>query len=714
MHSSSPKTQPLLVELLTEELPPLALQKLDQAFADGLAQILASHHLLADGCQLRSFATPRRLAVLFDKVLEQAPDQAYTERLMPAHIGLSDGGSITPALARRLVSKGLEHVTAADLTVESDGKQDFVFYRGTATGSRLGEGLQQALDHTLTHLPIPKVMRYQLDNGDSVRFVRPAHGLLALWGDQVIPVHALGLSADRQTSGHRFAGLKHLRLPRAEQYEDLLRSQGQVVASFAQRRAMIATQLYQQAQACGASLGDDPAVDALLDEVTALVELPSVYVGQFDPAFLDVPAECLILTMRLNQRYFPLFHATTGELANQFLIVSNMALSDPTNIIEGNERVVRPRLADAQFFFETDLQTSLGDQVATLKNSIYHNRLGSQYERMQRVRTTAGWLAEKLGANVPDSRRAAELAKADLNSAMVGEFPELQGIMGSHYAAHGHESTAVVQALRHQYDLRLPAIDGRTDLVTAVLFMAERVETLLGIWGIGQKPTGERDPFGLRRAALGLISAFEQLTEQGYLDATDNQALGLTALLDQAMQTFSPGTLAGDTVTEVHDYIIERYRNQLQQQHDRHVVDAVLAVAPPLHQITARIQACTAFSTQPEASSLTAANKRVSNILRRASDIPAQIQPDLLVEPAEQKLAGLLDKLAPEAAEQLAAGNFAANLTTLAGLRDAVDGFFDQVMIMSDDESLKQNRLTLLARLQTMMNQVADISRLAS
>lgn len=706
--------RPLLIELLTEELPPRALQKLGQAFAEGIRNTLDEHDLLASGCTITDYATPRRLAVLLSAVLPQAPDREYTEKLMPARIGLSDNGSITPALAKRLAAKGLQHVTASDLITESDGKQDYLFVKGAATGALLKDGLQAALDYALTHLPIPKVMRYQLADGSSVRFVRPAHGLIALWGDQIIDVHALGLSAGRHTAKHRFMGDRaDLSIPDASQYERLMQDTGHVITSFTKRRDLISRELHTQAQALGSTIGDSPETLALLDEVTALVEHPSVYVGEFDTEFLRVPPECLILTMRLNQKYFPLFDPDTNALTHRFLIVSNMAVKDPSHIIEGNQRVVRPRLADAQFFFDTDRKTPLAERVDALKNSVYHNKLGSQFDRLQRVQATAAHLAEQLGADVTLSERAAYLAKADLGSSMVAEFPELQGIIGAYYAQYDDEDAAVVAAIKGQYRLRIEAPVDDASIVSTILFIADRIETLTGIWGIGLLPTGERDPFGLRRAALGIISAYEQLTAGGYLSVADSSRLNLRAVLDFAAEQFPPGVLNEDTVAQVSDYIYERYRNQLIQHHDRLTVDAVLGVNPPLHQVHARIDACTRFASQPEAISLAGANKRVANILRRAETDIAAVNPDLLHETAEQELARQISVLRPKAQKQLDAGDFAGNLATLARSSGAVDDFFDDVMIMADDPAVRANRLALLHDLHELMNQVADISRLA-
>ncbi len=708
-----PQSRPLLVELFTEELPPKALQRLGQAFAEGLRSALAQHHLLAEECTTRPLATPRRLAALFDAVLGQAPEQHYTEKLMPAKIGLTPEREMTPALQKKLQAKGLAHLGVDDLVIESDGKQDYLYARGVAAGETLQAGLQKALDQAIAQLPIPKVMRYQLADGvTSVRFVRPAHRLAALWGNDVVPVEALGLAAGRLTEGHRFMSQGTIEITSAETYESQLLEQGSVVASFEARRADILQQLQQQAALLNATIGNDPEVEALLDEVTALVEHPTVYVGEFDEAFLRVPPECLILTMRLNQKYFPLFEPNTGRLTHRFLIVSNMRVADPSNIIEGNQRVVRPRLADAQFFFETDRRIPLAERVPQLATSVYHNKLGSVLQRVERIRRIATHIADQLGLDAAVADRAALLAKADLNSNMVGEFPELQGIMGAYYAEADGEAPEVVEAIRGQYRIRLDAPVTPATLAATVLFMAERLEVLVGIWGIGLVPTGERDPYALRRAALGLISAYEQLAAGGQLAITDHGTLRLHDLLEFAASTFEPGTLAQNTTAEVASFIYERYRNQL-GSYDRNVVEAVLALAPPLHQVLARINACAAFAERPEAASLAAANKRITNLLKKADSEIGEIDAGKLGEPAEQALAARIQELAPVAREQFRKGDFNASLATLAGTREAVDAFFNDVMVMAEDPDVRRNRLALLQTLHRSMNEVADIARLA-
>ncbi|RYF41146.1 MAG: glycine--tRNA ligase subunit beta, partial [Comamonadaceae bacterium] len=381
-----------------------------------------------------AYATPRRLAVHIAHVHAQAPDQDYAERLMPVKVGLTADGQATPALQKKLAAKGWEDMDVAQLARESDGKQDYLVARGTAPGALLANTLQDALLASIAGLPIPKVMRYQLDDGvTTVRFVRPAHSLIALFGSEVIGVQALGLTAGRRTHGHRFLCSDSLDIESPDTYVRQLADQGHVIASFTERRDNISAKLAQQAAALGGTIGESDEARDLLAEVTALVEWPVVYVGRFEEQFLDVPPECLILTMRLNQKYFPLFDPASGKLTNQFLIVSNMATDDPRHIIQGNERVVRPRLADAKFFFDTDRKIKLADRVAQLGSIVYHNKLGTQLQRVERVRFLARSVAVSLGADPALADRAALLAKADLGSNMVGEFPELQGIMGSYY-----------------------------------------------------------------------------------------------------------------------------------------------------------------------------------------------------------------------------------------------------------------------------------------
>lgn len=707
-------SRPLLVELFTEELPPKALPKLGQAFAQGLHDALSTLGLTEANCSIEPFATPRRLGVRLSAVLRVAPDQSFSEKLMPVKVGLDAGGGATPALLKKLAAKGWESMDISTLARESDGKQEYLVASGTAPGAKLVDALQGAIEASIAGLPIPKVMKYQLADGETaVKFVRPAHALIALHGSEIIPATILGLKSGRQTFGHRFLHPGAITINSADTYETQLATTGNVTASFALRRAQIAEMLNTQTQKLQASLGASPEVDALLDEVTALVEAPAVYVGTFEERFLTVPEECLILTMRLNQKYFPLFNKDTGALTNQFLIVSNMPTNNPRAIIEGNERVVRPRLADAQFFFETDRKTPLYPRVAQLDSIVYHNKLGTQLERVSRVRAIAAYIARTLGADSALAERAAELAKADLTTNMVGEFPELQGIMGAYYARGDNEAPEVVQALAEQYRIRLDTPITSNNMIATILFIAERAETLVGIWGIGLAPTGERDPFGLRRAALGVISAFEQLTAGGILKIQNTGPLSLEDLLTHSANQFAVGTLTQQTVPEVRDFILERLRNQLIAQHDRNAVEAVLALTPPLHQVVARVLAAEKFASSPSAASLAAANKRIGNLLKKSEGLLAPVDAKLLTEAAEQALAKAVTQAQPIAQQQFEAGDYVAAMDTLAQTREAVDLFFNDIMVMTDDIAVRNNRLALLDQLHRLMNQVADISRLA-
>lgn len=704
--------QALIVELITEELPPKALQNLGDAFAGAIIKILLENKLIDNNQQYLAFATPRRLAVYIESVLGQAADQKFTEKLMPAKIGIDDQGNASAALSKKLSAKSLDHLQVKDLVIRNDGKQDMLYAEGMASGATLKDALQTAIEYAITHLPIPKVMQYQLANGESVKFVRPAHKLVAMWGHTVVPVNALGLTATNISMGHRFMGPNHIQIESAESWQAQISQTGKIIPLFDERRKIILEQLTNAANKLGASIGDAPETKALLDEVTALVEHPTVYVGEFESKFLAIPPECLILTMRLNQKYFPLFDPRSGKLSNKFLIVSNMDLSNPQNIIQGNEKVIRPRLADAEFFYETDLKQPLANRVAGLAKSIYHNKLGNGLERTERIQKIAQWLAPLIGADIDKANRAAWLAHADLSTLMVGEFPELQGVMGAYYAEHDGEPKDVVIALKNQYAIRINQAITEQDLVSVALFMAIRAETLIGIWGIGLAPTGERDPYGLRRAALGLISAYEELCKANWINPNQESPANLKALLNTAFNSFAVD-LDGDTINQVLNFVFERYRNQLSKQFEHHLTDAVLATKPPIHQVYKRIQACQTFLELPEATALASANKRISNILKKADLISYDIDSKLLTEPAEIELAKMISTLAPIANQALKEGDFQKSLAVLAGAKDSVDEFFANVMVMDKDPAVQQNRLALLHSLHQLMQQIADISRLA-
>ncbi len=694
----------LLVELFVEELPPKALKKLGEAFASVLAASLKTQGLSSDTSVATPFASPRRLAAHITAVDAQAADKAVSQKLVPVSVGLTASGEATPALMKKLAGLGVDVSVLPQLKRQMDGKAEALFYDSVAVGVTLADGLQKALDEALAKLPIPKVMQYQLADGwTSVNFVRPAHGLVALHGTEIVPIGALGLQAGRTTRGHRFEAEKPaIELRDADSYAAQLRDEGAVIASFAERRAEIERQLE-------AAAGDLKPIDddALLDEVTALVERPNVLVCRFESEFLGVPQECLILTMKANQKYFPLLDAS-DKLTNRFLVVSNIRPADASRVIEGNERVVRPRLADAKFFFDQDRKKTLESRVPGLDKVVYHGKLGTQGERVQRVRAIARAIAEqafpndKLGA---DADRAALLAKADLLTDMVGEFPELQGVMGGYYARHDGESTAVSEAVEDHYKPRFAGDALPRGPVGLIVALADKLETLVGLFGIGQLPTGDKDPFALRRHALGVI---RMLTDAAV-------PIGLDQLIALSIPAF--GAAIADPRAALLPFIYERLAGSLREQgYSAQEVDAVLSLNPQrLADVAARLKAVRAFAALPEAASLAAANKRVGNILKKAEGaVEPTVQAALLKEPAEAALSRSLDAVKPKADAAFDGGDYTGSLRSLAALREPVDAFFESVMVNADDPALRANRLGLLAQLHAAMNRVADLSKLAS
>jgi glycyl-tRNA synthetase beta chain len=704
----------LLVELFVEELPPKALKKLGEAFAAALAESLVAQGLADANTAVVSFASPRRLGVQVAGVLACAANKPVSTKLMPVSVGLDADGQATPALLKRLTALGADASAVAQLRRAPDGKNEALFHDSIAPGTSLADGLQQALEVALEKLPIPKVMTYPDPSGEgweTVHFVRPAHGLVALHGADVVPVSVLGLAAGRMTQGHRFeARVDPVAITNADCYAVQMADEGSVIASFAERRTEIARQL----QAAAVPLGLKPVEDdALLDEVTALVERPNVLLGQFEEAFLEVPQECLILTMKANQKYFPLLDAA-GRLTNQFLIVSNISPDDASAVIQGNERVVRPRLADAKFFFDQDRKRTLASRVPGLAKVVYHNKLGSQGERVERVRTLARWVAEKVGANVELADRAALLAKADLLTDMVGEFPELQGVMGSYYARHHGEDEQVAQAIADQYLVRRDETEDVSNLISEVLQIADRMETLVGIWGIGLRPTGDKDPFALRRHALSIIKSF-QLLGAMFTAGKAEMRLELNELIEFSLSVFPAGILDGNVAEELKLFIYERNANQLAPVFGLEAVAAVFANMPPLHEVVKRLRAVREFARLPEAVSLAAANKRVGNILKKAGgEVGDKPDPLRCVEEAEKDLVVKVAAIGFEADKAFVAGDYTASLQALAALKSPVDAFFDHVMVNADDPALKANRLALLNQLHRTMNRVADLSRLAA
>ncbi|MFZ6752320.1 glycine--tRNA ligase subunit beta [Undibacterium sp. Dicai25W] len=690
----------LLVELFTEELPPKALAKLGEAFAAGIVAGLKSRDFLDAESVATSYASPRRLAVSISKVRATSPDKLMRDKVLPVSVAMDADGNATAPLSKKLAAMGFPHLQISDLERAIDGKAESFFYNHTAPGSALAPALQAAVEESISKLPIPKVMSYQRPDGETVHFVRPVHSVIALHGNDIVPLSLLGLHSDRVTQGHRFLSAGKVSIAHADDYASALKTEGKVVASVTERKEQIRTALLQKA---GADLVLMP--ESLLDEVTALVEWPVVYECHFEQEFLAVPQECLILTMQTNQKYFALTDAN-GKLRSRFLIVSNLETSDPQHIIQGNERVVRPRLSDAKFFFEQDKKKTLESRLPMLANVVYHNKLGSQAERTERVKTLAGKIAANLHADIALAERAALLAKTDLLTDMVGEFPELQGIMGTYYAQHDGEHADVAAAASEHYQPRFAGDALPSTMTGTAVALADKLETLVGIWGIGLQPTGDRDPFALRRHALGIL---RMLVEK-------RLPLSLSGLLANAVALFAGNANFKDPSADVLTFLFDRLRGQLRERgFAQNEVEAVVAQNPDtLDNIVERLQAVQAFAALPESVSLAAANKRITNILKKADSVPTSVSPALLVEAPEQALANAMANVKPQVDAAFSSGDFTGALKTLAALRTEVDNFFNDVMVNADDLALRHNRLALLASLHVMLNQVADISKLAA
>ena len=708
--------QNLLVELFVEELPPKALNKLGDAFAGVLTEQLKAQGLAAGDAVVTAFASPRRLAAHVKGVLAQASDKAVQQKLMPVAVGLDSAGNATPALLKKLQALGADvsnpAPAVAALKRAPDGKADALFYDSVVKGASLTAGLQRALEEALTKLPIPKVMQYQLESDcelpgwTSVHFVRPAHSLIAIHGSTVVPVKVLGLTAGNSTQGHRFeAKISPLVVKHADDYAEVLKNDGAVIASFADRRANIERQL--QAAAAKVGGGVRPIEDdALLDEVTALVERPNVLICEFEKQFLDVPQECLILTMKANQKYFPLLDAE-GKLTHRFLVVSNITPNDASAVIQGNERVVRPRLADAKFFFDQDRKKTLESRVEGLSKVVYHNKLGTQGERMARVCAIAKAIGHQMGGAdlAAQAGLAARLAKTDLLTDMVGEFPELQGIMGTYYAQNDGLNDAVAHAIGDHYRPRFAGDELPSNAVGVAVALADKLETLVGMFGIGNVPTGDKDPFALRRHALGVIRL---LIEK-------DLALQFHELNEMTERAFPQGLLKNDWLV-LEEFFKDRLRSYLKDWgYSAPEVEAALHAQgmTTWSDLKIRLQAVRAFAALPESPALAAANKRIGNILKKAGEVDAHVNTALLQEDAEKNLYAAMQKLLPTSEAQFKSGDYTASLQTLAALRVPVDAFFDGVMVNADEMDLRLNRLGLLKMLHVAMNRVADLSRLA-
>ncbi len=686
----------LLIELLTEELPPKALARLGQTFAEKIILDLHARQLVDAEAGFSWFATPRRLAVQVMDVRDQAPDQAFTEKLMPVSVALDAAGQPTQALLKKMEAKGLTADRVASFEKRMDGKAEALFYSDVKPGAQLAQVVSEIVAAAVKALPIPKLMRW----GDNEhQFVRPVHGLVLMHGARILAGELLGLVSGNTTRGHRFMGERNLLINHANNYEVILEEFGAVMPSFVKRRAEIEMRLLIAA-------GDAQPVEYadLLDEVTALVEWPVVYTGTFDPAFLAVPQECLILSMKQHQKYFPLLDKQ-GKLLPRFLLASNLKTSDPQHIIHGNERVLRARLSDAKFFFEQDQKAKLETRVPKLEHVVYHNKLGTQLERVLRITKLAVEIARHLGASTDHAGRAAYLCKADLLSDMVGEFPELQGLMGQYYARIDGEPEAVAQAIEAHYRPRFAGDELPADNVGAAVALADKLDTLVGIYGIGLVPTGDKDPFGLRRHALGVLRILVEMA----------LPLDLRQLLQQTQAAFSTEQLSDSVAQDVQGFMLERLKGYLREQgFEPDEIDAVISQSPTrIDQVLPRMDAVRAFKQLPEAEALAGANKRIQNILKKTDAVTQAPDLALFAEDAERALFDAVMQLAPIVNSLMDNEDYTGALCELAGVRAQVDRFFDDVMVMTEEPLVRQNRLALLKTLGDLMNRVADIGKLA-
>ncbi|OIM97569.1 glycine--tRNA ligase subunit beta [Polynucleobacter sp. MWH-Tro8-2-5-gr] len=708
--NSNPQSANLLIEVFTEELPPKSLRRLGDAFSEGIFNALKAANLTTESSVVNSFATPRRLAVQISHVLSQAQDYPVREKLLPTTIAYDAEGQATPPLLKKLAALGYGDIDLTTLEKSGEGKNEALFLNVIAKGAALEQTAQTALEQTLSKLPIAKMMHYQVLQKDGqladVQFARPAHRIIALHGNTVLKISSLGIHADKQTEGHRFLAPGILTISAAEQYEHDLQSKAKIIPSFSKRRSQIEAALLKAA-------GDDLVLmpGSLLDEVTALVEWPAIYECHFDQEFLEVPQECLILTMQTNQKYFALTDQH-GKLRNRFLIVSNIETATPQAIISGNERVIRPRLSDARFFFQQDQKRPLASRVADLGKVVYHNQLGNQLDRTKRVQAIASSIAQKLHADEKLASRAAEIAKTDLLTDMVGEFPELQGIMGSYYAKHDGENAEVAAACSEHY---MPRFAGDTLPQTqtgTILALADKLETLVGIWGVGLAPTGDKDPYALRRHALGICR----------LLAEKNLSLSLPDLIELARAQFSQNEVKEKAkAADIYEFIIDRLRAYLRDQSvagkpfTSAEIEAVLSQSPAqINDLIERLTALREFNALPQAAQLAAANKRISNILKKtATAIPAACSKNLLQIPAEVAVYQALETVSPALNAAYEKRQFVELLKALVTLSAPIDQFFADVMVMDPNPELRDNRLALLQQLHQKMNLVADLGKLA-
>lgn len=694
------KLDTLLIEFITEELPPISLKELGGKFGQLITEGLQEQNLIKHD-DMRVFSTPRRLGVKILNVAEKSENQKKLIKLMPAKIGFNEQSEATQALLKKLQSLNETDEAISRIKKEDEKGQQILYLEKNIAGINLEDILSEIINNCINQLPIKKMMSYQLEDGwTSVNFVRPIKNLLILHGKKILKVSSLGFEANNQSFGHRFESKeKVLNIDHADNYEKILLETGGVIANFDQRKEKIYADIILAAKSFKEELHiiDD---EALLNEVTALVEMPNILTGSFEERFLKVPQECLILTMKANQKYFPLFDKS-NHLTNHFIIVSNLTPKDSTNIIQGNEKVIRPRLADAEFFFEQDKKQSLKSLSKKLGSIVYHNKLGTQAERANRVAAILKYIAEELkfkdNINYKDF---ALISKADLLSLMVGEFPGLQGVMGAIYASEDVQFKNIASAIEDHYKPRFSGDSLPRDSFGDYTALAEKFETLIGLFSINEQPTGDKDPFSLRRNAIGIIRIIIE----------KNIALNFSDLIDKHMPKDKKD--AGDSLKT---FIYERLSNYLKDKNfTSNEVDAVISSRPYyLNDIISKLEAIKKFSALEQSKDLASANKRVSNILKKFTGSIEKVDESLLEEVEEIQLFKTITKLNPIIIEALKKKNFIEALNSLVDLKNPIDQFFENVMVNSEDEKIKINRHNLLKQLHISLNSVADISKLA-
>jgi glycyl-tRNA synthetase beta chain len=698
------KLDNLLIELLTEELPPKSQKQLGIAFAKSVKEFLVKHQLVSETSEDSIFSTPRRIGVYLKDVKGEAANQNTSIKLMPASIGLDVSGKPTEALLKKLHGIGLDEKALNIITKKNENNSEILYVDKDVEGAKLKDVIAECISSSLTRLPIKKMMSYQLSDGwTTVNFVRPAHGLVILHGANIIKTNVLGIESNRSTLGHRFESKKEIiEIQHADQYKEQMKNEGNVIVSFEERKTLIKNELNDKATNLQSQLTPINDED-LLEEVTALVEYPNVLVGEFESKFLEVPQECLILTMKANQKYFPLIDKHS-KLANQFLIVSNICPKNSSLIIQGNEKVIRPRLSDAEFFYTQDKKKPLQDYLSQLKHIVYHNKLGTQSERSERVKIIASLIVENLNQTklLDAVLLASELSKADLSTHMVGEFPELQGVMGRYYALNEKISEEVAFAIEDHYKPRFSGDTLPRSSVGDIVSIADKIETLIGLFSIGEKPTGDKDPFALRRQVIGIIRILTEKNISLNLNTTISDSIKATNLAESK-----------DLNTFIYDRISNFFKDQGFGALD---IDAVLSIDSGLIcEIPKRLNAIREFSALPESKDLASANKRVGNILKKADlKTSLKVDPTLLKDVAEINLHKTLDLVDADARKEYQAKNYSGSLRLLCKLKNPIDQFFNDVMVNVENESLKMNRLALLEKLYSAMNLVADLSKLSS